>query len=101
VFTSILVALDATPASSQHKRLAIDLSERPDAQMTGLAILDRARISSPTPDGTGCISDSQPVHLRLDAAINRQVAPAASRSREFGIPNTITSVLPGCPNAVL
>lgn len=50
---SILVALDATPASSQAQRLAIDMAKRLDAQITGLAILDRAHITSPTPVGIG------------------------------------------------
>ena len=52
---NILVALNPTPASSQAQRLAIDLAKRLDAQITGLAILDHAPISSPTPVGTGGI----------------------------------------------
>jgi nucleotide-binding universal stress UspA family protein len=53
VLRSILVALDATPASSQAQRLAIEMAKRLDAQITGLAILDRAYITSPTAVGIG------------------------------------------------
>jgi nucleotide-binding universal stress UspA family protein len=53
VLRSILVALDATPASSQAQRVAIEMAKRLDAQITGLAILDRAHITSPTPVGIG------------------------------------------------
>ena len=50
---SILVALDATPASSEAQRLAVDMAKRQDAQITGLAILDRGHITSPTAVGIG------------------------------------------------
>ena len=39
---SILVALDATPASSAAQTLAIALAKRLNSQITGIAILDRA-----------------------------------------------------------
>jgi nucleotide-binding universal stress UspA family protein len=53
VLRSILVALDATPASSEAQRLAVDMAKRQDAQITGLAILDRGHITSPTAVGIG------------------------------------------------
>ena len=53
VLRSILVALDATPASSQAQQLAIEMAKRLDAQITGLAILDRGHITSPTAVGIG------------------------------------------------
>jgi nucleotide-binding universal stress UspA family protein len=53
VLRSILVALDDTQASSQAQQLAIEMAMRLDSQITGLAILDRAHITSPTPVGIG------------------------------------------------
>jgi nucleotide-binding universal stress UspA family protein len=50
---SILVALDATPASSAAQRLAIDLAKRLECQITGIAILDRGYITAPTAVGIG------------------------------------------------
>ena len=50
---SILVALDATEASSQAQQLAIEMARRMDCQITGLAILDRAHITPPTAVGIG------------------------------------------------
>ena len=56
---SILVALDATQASSQAQRLAIEMAKRLDCQITGLAILDRAHITSPTAVGIGGMAYKQ------------------------------------------
>ena len=56
---SILVALDETPASSQAQQLAIDMAKRLDCQITGLAILDRAHITSPTAVGIGGMAYKQ------------------------------------------
>ena len=53
---SILVALDATPASAQAQRLAIEMAKRRDAEITGIAILDRDHITAPTPVGIGGMS---------------------------------------------
>jgi nucleotide-binding universal stress UspA family protein len=53
VLRSILVALDATPASSAAQRWAIQLAKRVNCEITGLAILDRAHITSPTAVGIG------------------------------------------------
>lgn len=50
---SILVALDATPASSAAQTLAIDLAKRLGCQITGIAILDRGYITAPTAVGIG------------------------------------------------
>ena len=50
---SILVALDATPASTAAQQLAIRLAKAFDCQITGLAVLDRAHITSPTAVGIG------------------------------------------------
>lgn len=50
---SILVALDATPASSAAQTLAIDLAKRLECQITGIAILDRGYITAPTAVGIG------------------------------------------------
>jgi nucleotide-binding universal stress UspA family protein len=59
VLRSILVALDATPASSQAQQLAIEMAKRLDCQITGLAILDRAHITSPTAVGIGGMAYKQ------------------------------------------
>jgi nucleotide-binding universal stress UspA family protein len=59
VLRSILVALDATQASSQAQQLAIDLAKRLDCQITGLAILDREHITAPTPVGIGGMAYKQ------------------------------------------
>ena len=56
---SILVALDATQASSQAQQLAIEMAKRLECQITGLAILDRAHITSPTPVGIGGMAYKQ------------------------------------------
>jgi nucleotide-binding universal stress UspA family protein len=53
VLRSILVALDATPASSAAQTLAIDLAEQLQCQLTGIAILDRDYITAPTAVGIG------------------------------------------------
>jgi nucleotide-binding universal stress UspA family protein len=50
---SILVALDATPASSAAQTLAIEMARRFDCQITGITILDRAYITAPTAVGIG------------------------------------------------
>lgn len=50
---SILVALDETPASSQAQRVAIEMAKRLDAQIAGLAVLDRGHFTAPTPVGIG------------------------------------------------
>jgi nucleotide-binding universal stress UspA family protein len=59
VLRSILVALDETPASSQAQQLAIEMAKRLDCQITGLAILDRAHITSPTAVGIGGMAYKQ------------------------------------------
>jgi nucleotide-binding universal stress UspA family protein len=59
VLRSILVALDDTQASSQAQQLAIEMAKRLDCQITGLAILDRAHITSPTPVGIGGMAYKQ------------------------------------------
>jgi nucleotide-binding universal stress UspA family protein len=59
VLRSILVALDDTRASSQAQQLAIEMAKRLDCQITGLAILDRAHITSPTPVGIGGMAFKQ------------------------------------------
>ena len=56
---SILVALDATQASSQAQQLAIEMARRLDCQVTGLAILDRAHITQPTAVGIGGMAYKQ------------------------------------------
>lgn len=56
---SILVTLDATPASSAAQRQAIDLAKRHDCQITGVAILDRAHITAPTAVGIGGMAYKQ------------------------------------------
>ena len=56
---SILVALDATQASSQAQQLAIDMAKRLDCQITGLASLDREHITAPTPVGIGGMAYKQ------------------------------------------
>jgi nucleotide-binding universal stress UspA family protein len=56
---SILVALDATPASTAAQRLAIDLAKRLHCQITGIAILDRAYITAPTAVGIGGMAFKQ------------------------------------------
>jgi nucleotide-binding universal stress UspA family protein len=53
VLRSILVALDSTPASSAAQDLAIDLAKRLQAQITGMAVLDRGYITAPTAVGIG------------------------------------------------
>lgn len=50
---SILVALDATPASSAAQELAIDFARKFECEITGLAILDREHITSPAAVGIG------------------------------------------------
>ena len=50
---SILVALDDTGASRAAQELGIDFAREHDAQITGLAILDREHIVRPTPVGIG------------------------------------------------
>jgi nucleotide-binding universal stress UspA family protein len=59
VLRSILVALDATQASSQAQQLAIEMAKRLECQITGLAILDRAHITSPTAVGIGGMAYKQ------------------------------------------
>jgi nucleotide-binding universal stress UspA family protein len=59
VLRSILVALDATPASSQAQRLAIEMAKRLDCQITGLAVLDRDHITQPTAVGIGGMAFKQ------------------------------------------
>jgi nucleotide-binding universal stress UspA family protein len=59
VLRSILVALDETEASSQAQKLAIEMAKRMDCQITGLAILDRAHITAPTPVGIGGMAYKQ------------------------------------------
>lgn len=56
---SILVALDATQASSAAQTLAIDLAKRLDCQITGIAILDRAYITAPAAVGIGGMAYKQ------------------------------------------
>ena len=56
---SILVALDATPASSAAQALAIEMARRFDCQITGIAILDRAYITAPTAVGIGGMAFKQ------------------------------------------
>ena len=56
---SILVALDATQASSQAQQMALEMAKRLDCQITGLAILDRAHITSPTAVGIGGMAYKQ------------------------------------------
>jgi nucleotide-binding universal stress UspA family protein len=53
VLRSILVALDDTAASSAAQQLAIDLAKQFDCQITGIGILDRAHITSPSAVGIG------------------------------------------------
>lgn len=50
---SILVALDATPASSAAQQLAIGLAKKFDCHITGIGVLDRAHITAPTAVGIG------------------------------------------------
>ena len=50
---SILVALDATPASAAAQQLAIRLARKFSSQITGIAVLDRAYITRPTAVGIG------------------------------------------------
>jgi nucleotide-binding universal stress UspA family protein len=59
VLRSILVALDDTQASSQAQQLAIEMAKRLDCQITGLAILDREHITSPTAVGIGGMAFKQ------------------------------------------
>jgi len=59
VLRSILVALDATPASSAAQTLAIDLAKRLECQITGIAILDRGYITAPTAVGIGGMAFKQ------------------------------------------
>jgi nucleotide-binding universal stress UspA family protein len=53
VLRSILVALDATPASAAAQQLALRLTQRFAGQITGLAVLDRSYITAPTAVGIG------------------------------------------------
>lgn len=53
VLRSILVALDATAASSAAQMLALNLAKRLDCQVTGIAILDRDYITAPAAVGIG------------------------------------------------
>jgi nucleotide-binding universal stress UspA family protein len=53
VLRSILVALDATPASAAAQRLALRLTQRFGSQITGIAVLDRAYLTAPTAVGIG------------------------------------------------
>jgi nucleotide-binding universal stress UspA family protein len=50
---SILVALDATPASTAAQKLAIEIARRCQCRITGLTVLDRAHITAPTAVGIG------------------------------------------------
>jgi nucleotide-binding universal stress UspA family protein len=50
---TILVALDATPASTAAQELAIEIARRQGCAITGLAVLDRVHITAPTPVGIG------------------------------------------------
>lgn len=50
---SILVALDDSGPSAAAQELAIDLARRFGAEITGLAVLDRAHITAPTAVGIG------------------------------------------------
>jgi nucleotide-binding universal stress UspA family protein len=50
---SILVALDATEASTVAQSVAISLAKAHDCRITGIAILDRAYITAPTAVGIG------------------------------------------------
>jgi nucleotide-binding universal stress UspA family protein len=59
VLRSILVALDATAASSAAQTLAIALAKRLNSQITGIAILDRAYITAPTAVGIGGMAFKQ------------------------------------------
>jgi nucleotide-binding universal stress UspA family protein len=53
VLRSILVALDATPASAAAQELALRLAKRFGSQITGIAVLDRAYLTAPTAVGIG------------------------------------------------
>lgn len=50
---SILVTLDDTEASTAAQALALDLAGRLGAEVTGLAVLDRAHITAPAAVGIG------------------------------------------------
>jgi nucleotide-binding universal stress UspA family protein len=50
---SILVALDATPASTAAQKLAIEIARRCGCTITGLTVLDRPHITAPTAVGIG------------------------------------------------
>jgi nucleotide-binding universal stress UspA family protein len=85
VLRSILVALDATPASAAAQRLAIELARRCDCQITGLAILDRDHITAPTAVGIGGMAYKQHrdrVKLEEAAAFLRQLQQAFQKSCE-------------------
>lgn len=56
---SILVALDATPASATAQQVAIRLARKFSSQITGLAVLDRAYITKPTAVGIGGMAFKQ------------------------------------------
>jgi nucleotide-binding universal stress UspA family protein len=53
VLRSILVALDATPASAAAQQLALRLARKFSSQITGLAVLDRGYITKATAVGIG------------------------------------------------
>jgi nucleotide-binding universal stress UspA family protein len=53
VLRSILVALDATPASAAAQRLALRLAKRFGSQITGMAVLDRGYLAGPMAVGIG------------------------------------------------
>jgi nucleotide-binding universal stress UspA family protein len=59
VLRSILVALDATPASAAAQQLALRLARKFSSQITGLAVLDRAYITAPTAVGIGGMAFKQ------------------------------------------
>lgn len=50
---SILIALDETEASTSAQEFGIDLAKRLEAEITGLAVLDRAHITRPAAVGIG------------------------------------------------
>lgn len=56
---SILVALDATPASSAAQEIAIEIARRYECMITGLTVLDRAHITAPTAVGIGGMAYKQ------------------------------------------
>jgi nucleotide-binding universal stress UspA family protein len=56
---SILVALDATPASTAAQAFAIEIARRCQCTITGLTVLDRAHITAPTAVGIGGMAYKQ------------------------------------------